>query len=289
MKTGTILNIQRFCTDDGPGIRTTVFLKGCPLRCIWCHNPESQAKRHEIMYDSKKCVACGRCAAVCPRNCHSFDEKHAFGRELCIGCGACAEVCPAKALESYGKCVTADEVYGEVKRDKVFYETSGGGVTISGGEPLFQPEFTAEVLRKCRENGIHTAIETSGFADEKALLTVIEHCDLVLFDIKETDRERHKQYIGVSLTPILENLKLINKNKIPFIIRAPIIPTLNDREAHFNALKAIRESMEFCRGVQIMPYHRIGSYKYELLDKKYICNDVFEPTKEMIEEWGNLI
>ena len=289
MKTGTILNIQRFCTDDGPGIRTTVFLKGCPLRCIWCHNPESQAKRHEIMYDSKKCVACGRCATVCPRNCHSFDEKHIFGRELCIGCGACAEVCPAKALEIYGKCVTADEIYGEVKRDKVFYETSGGGVTISGGEPLFQPEFTAELLRKCRENGIHTAIETSGFADEKALLAVIEHCDLVLFDIKETDRKRHKQYIGVSLTPILENLKLINKNKIPLIIRAPIIPTLNDREPHFNALKAIRESMEFCLGVQIMPYHRIGSYKYELLDKKYICNDVLEPTKEMIEEWGNLI
>lgn len=282
---GKILKIQRFCTDDGPGIRTMVFLKGCPLRCIWCHNPESQAKRCELLYDIKKCVSCGRCVDVCSQNCHSFDINHIFERKMCIGCGACANVCPAKALELYGKSITTDEAYTIIARDKVFYAQSGGGVTISGGEPLFQPNFSAELLKKCRENGIHTAIETSGFADEKALLTVIEHCDIILFDIKETDEKRHKQYTGVSLTPILRNLELINEKKIQFIIRAPIIPTLNDRAAHFNALKAIRDSMKCCQGIEIMPYHRIGSYKYKALNRNYICDAIPEPTKEIIETW----
>ena len=285
MTRGTIFNIQRFCTDDGPGIRTTVFLKGCPLRCIWCHNPESQARQNEILYDKSKCARCGRCTLVCPQKCHSIEKEHIFARQSCIGCGACAEVCPTNALELYGKSVTVDEVFDEIKRDKVFYDTSGGGVTVSGGEPLFQPEFTAELLKTCKENGIHTAIETSGFADRKSLLRVTEHCDFVLFDVKETDDELHKRYTGVSFKPIMESLTVINEKKIPFIIRAPIIPTLNDRASHFEKLKAIRNSMEFCRGIQIMPYHKIGSYKYELMGRDYTCRDIIEPGKEMIATW----
>ena len=198
MISGEIFSIQRFCTDDGPGIRTTVFVKGCPLRCIWCHNPESQAKRNEITYNAEKCVGCGRCAEACPQKCHSFGEKHAFDKSKCIGCGECAKVCPTKALELFGKSITVDEAFEEVARDKVFYETSGGGVTVSGGEPLFQPEFTAELLKRCKENGIHTAIETSGFADEKALLRVIMYCDLIC-SISKKPMNRFTRNIPVRL------------------------------------------------------------------------------------------
>ncbi len=288
MISGKILNIQRFCTDDGPGIRTTVFLKGCPLKCIWCHNPESQSKVSEILYDAKKCIGCGMCRTVCPQNCHSLNTKHLFERSMCIGCGACAEICPAKALELYGKMISVDDVFNVVKRDEFFYRASGGGITVSGGEPLFQPEFTSEILKKCQENEIHTAIETGGFSSETDLRSVIKYCDLVLFDIKETDPELHKRYTGVPLEPILKNLSIINEKGIPFIIRAPIIPTLNDRESHFRFLRSVRNSMESCQGIQIMPYHKIGSYKYGLLDRDYVCNDIPEPTKEKAEAWRKM-
>lgn len=170
-----------------------------------------------------------------------------------------------------------------------FFETSNGGVTISGGEPLYQPEFTSEILRLCKENGIHTAIETSGFAQEKALTAVLSFCDLVLFDIKETNEENHKKFTGVSLTPILKNLHMVNNLGIPFIIRMPIIPGLNDRNEHFSTVKSMSTEMRFCIGVDIMPYHSLGEYKYNLLQREYLLADTVEPDNDTINKWKSNI
>ena len=240
---GRIINITRFCTDDGPGIRTTVFLKGCPLRCLWCHNPESQNPDEEYYINGEK----------------------------------------------IGQTITAEEVFQEIIKDKVFYETSGGGVTISGGEPLYQPEFTTEILRRCKENNIHTAIETSGFAAESTIRKVLKYCDLVLFDIKETDKEKHLEYTGAPLGVVLQNLKTVNDSKVPFVIRLPIIPGMNDRDDHFLKVKDVAGKLAFCRGVEIMPYHKLGEYKYQQLGTDYLCRNVDEPSKEQIRKWEYLL
>lgn len=236
---GRIINITRFCTDDGPGIRTTVFLKGCPLRCLWCHNPESQ----------------------------SPNEEHDINGE------------------KIGTTMSVQEILAEIVRDKVFYETSGGGVTISGGEPLYQPSFTSEILRLCKENNIHTAIETSGYASESAIRKVLQYCDFVLFDIKETDEEKHLEYTGASLGVVLQNLKIVNDTKVPFVIRLPIIPGMNDRDDHFLKVKDVAGKLAFCRDIEIMPYHKLGEYKYRQLGRDYVCQNIEESAKEQVRKW----
>lgn len=289
MEFANCINISRFCTDDGPGIRTTVFLKGCPLRCAWCHNPESQNTDPEIWWEQKACTHCGLCITVCPNGVHSMQEgRHAFDPRACSHCGRCEKICPKGALELVGKPVSTQAVFEEVQKDTVFYRTSGGGMTISGGEPLMQPKFTAELLKLCKRDGIHTAIETSGFASKDALAQVLPYCDLVLFDIKETDEEKHKACTGVSLKPVLENLRHIENAGIPLLLRAPIIPGWNDREEHLLALRKLRESLQHCEGLQIMPYHSIGAYKYEKLQKAYRCKDVLEPDTETITKWRKM-
>ncbi len=289
MKTSEIINITRYCTDDGPGIRTTVFLKGCPLSCAWCHNPESQKPGQEVLYTADKCVACGRCGAVCPQNCHGvIDGRHTFSRDLCLSCGKCAAVCPTQALNMSGCSKGVEEVFEEVARDRVFYDASGGGVTVSGGEPLLQAEFTAALLNLCRQAGIHTAVETSGFGSASALQAVAEQSDLVLFDLKETDGQRHLSYTGVPLDPILANLRLLDSMGVKTVLRLPIIPGWNDWQEHLLRAKEIAASLRNCGGVQIMPYHQLGAYKYAQLGREYRCANVEEPSKESVAAWRKM-
>ena len=280
---GKILKVQRFCTDDGEGIRTTVFLKGCPLRCLWCHNPESQSTMPQLAYDKAKCVGCGRCAETCETRSHIFEEEHKFLRENCIACGKC--ISPAcDALELFGCEMSAEEIIKTALRDKDFYEASGGGVTLSGGEPLSQSDFTLEILREAKAQGINTAVETCGYGDREALKKIAPYVDTFLYDIKETDGERHKKFTGVSNRLILENLKYLSEQGKRIILRCPIIPECNDRDDHFEAIGRLADLDGVCR-VEVEPYHSFGEGKYARLGLSYFQNGKKPPTDEQTEEY----
>lgn len=261
---GTIFDIQRFCVHDGPGIRTTVFFKGCPLRCIWCHNPESQKKKAEIAYYPQKCIGCGGCIAVCPENCHTLAEGHCFDRTNCIACGKCAEACVADSLELLGKTETAEKILKEVLRDRPFYQNSGGGLTVSGGEPLMQSDFLLELLKGAKSEGLHTCLETCGFSSKEVLRETAQYTDLFLFDIKETDDVRHQKLTGVPFTPILENLRYLNSLGAAIILRCPLVPEINDREEHMEKIALLAAELEV-QEVNVMAYHRLGDGKYDAI------------------------
>ncbi len=255
---GNIFNIQRFSTSDGPGIRTVVFLKGCPLSCIWCHNPESKKAGADIFYNPEKCIGCKSCERLCESHRHEFHaDGHIFLRDNCKGCLKCAAECPADALEICGKEMSCADVMSEILRDREFYEQSHGGITLSGGEPLFQYDFSVEVLKKSKEHGLHTAVETSGYC-QRELDEIIRYVDLWLYDIKLISEEEHLKYTGVSNKKILDNLFFLDGTGAKIILRCPIIPNVNLTENHFDGIAALAGKLENLVAIHFEPYHPLG-------------------------------
>jgi pyruvate formate lyase activating enzyme len=265
---GLVFNIQKFSIQDGPGIRTTVFMKGCPLRCPWCSNPEGMGRAPEIMPSERKCIACKQCLEACAPGAISFRaDIREIDWTLCSQCLACAEVCPSHALEVVGKYRTVDETFQILERDRDFYESSGGGVTVSGGEALLQWEFVRELLRKCQGAGLHTALDTTGFCEWEHMRQILQHTDLVLFDVKHTDPVRHREKTGVPNDGILSNLeRAAGITKI--WLRVPVVPGFNDseREMRRTAELAVRVSAE---KVSLLPYHDWARGKYRRLGRNY--------------------
>ena len=282
--TGTVFDLSRYCLQDGPGIRTTVFLKGCPLRCTWCHNPESQSARPEILFSTSQCVNCGACVAACPKGCHTIEGTHVFDRAKCVGCGACAAVCPTEALRLAGRTRTAAEVIREVLKDKVFYNTSGGGMTVSGGEPTVQLDFLEALLVLARRKGLHTAIETCGYAPTRVFERIAPLVDLFLFDYKESAPERHLRFTGVKQDLILENLAYLDRIGKEIILRIPLIPSFNATEEHLYGIAETAKRYRSVRKIEVLPYHPLGVSKEDELgfEKKAEIN---VPDKALLDRF----
>ena len=263
---GIVFDIQRGSIHDGPGIRTTVFLKGCPLRCIWCHNPEAAQPGPQLCFQERRCADCGRCVPACTRGAHFFlNRRHAIHFDRCEACGACVLGCDYSALRIVGSELPAENVMKEVRADIDFYRASGGGITLSGGEPLLQPEFARELLLLCKEAGIHTCVETSGFAAAPIFERTIPYIDLLLFDYKLTDAALHRQYTGVSYELILQNLDTAYRAGVPIVLRCPLIPGINDNDAHLRGIADLNARYPRLQGVEIMPYHNLGISKSQAI------------------------
>ncbi len=292
---GLVFDIQRFSLFDGPGIRTTVFFKGCPLRCLWCHNPEGIDPQAQLLYSAGLCVSCGLCVKACPRGAQAIDKegRHTLDRARCNVCGACVAACPTRALEMAGRSMTAGAVMDEVLKDRLFYTESGGGLTLSGGEPLLQPEFAAALLRAAREEGLHTAVETSGCCSWSRLEAILPLTDLFLYDLKEMDPLRHETFTGVPLKPILDTLSRLSEAGATIVLRLPFIPGCNARPDHIAAVAELaagltgplRQAQGRLAGVDLLPYHRLGEGKRARLGLAETAPAADVPEKETIAGW----
>jgi glycyl-radical enzyme activating protein len=280
-----IFDIQRYSINDGPGIRTTVFFKGCPLRCLWCDNPESQLQVPQLFFFESLCVQCHRCVSACPNEAISIgtDNSVITDRKRCNACGTCTVICPNNARVITGKLMTVEEVLGIIKQDSLFYRNSDGGATASGGEAATQPEFLIELFKRCQEIGIHTALDTTGYVRWDKLKQILSCTDLVLLDIKHIDPAVHRELTGLDNTIILENARKIAKSGKPVWIRYPLVPGCNDSEQNISATGEFVLSLGL-KQIDILPYHRLGKGKYERLDMEYPLPNAQSYSEHQIEQ-----
>lgn len=281
-----IFNIQRFCISDGPGIRTVVFFKGCPLRCLWCHNPEGLSKETQLEYFRHKCVGCGECVYVCPVRAHSINQKgeHVFNRSICTMCGKCANVCLQEALRIVGSTVDVEHIFSTVMKDIDYYKESEGGLTVSGGEPLMQADAVAELFALCKKAGIHTAVDTSAYVAYSCFEKVLPYTDLFMIDLKIMDSELSNRYIRRDNSRILSNFNRIAKEDIDLIVRLPIIKGINDTvENAERSLEYILKAKRL-KYVELLPYHDIGRYKYTALGMEDVQQGMCAPDLKTLDE-----
>lgn len=284
MVAATTINIQKFSVHDGPGIRTTVFLKGCPLKCWWCHNPESQNLSHEILFFEERCTKCCVCIKRCPTKAIELKDNYLImNKNKCDLCGKCSDFCPSNAREYVGKDFTVKELMKEIIKDEAFYDESNGGVTFSGGEPLIYADFLKEVLQGCKTRGIHTAVDTCGYASWESFDKILDKVDLFLYDLKMMNNERHKKYMGVGNKLILENLKKLSDSGCNIFVRMPIIAGINDDDENIN------ESIDFISNlnilqVNLLPFHKMGMDKYKKLNLEYKLSGMEKPSDERMAE-----
>ena len=278
-----VTEIQRFCMHDGPGVRTTVFLKGCPLHCAWCHNPETQAFKPELLFYPNKCIGCAACEAVCPNGVHTVGEKHLIDRAKCVACGLCAKACPSEALEISGRTWTVKELLDVIERDRAFYGAQGG-VTLSGGEPTAQAEGALALLSACRARGISTAIETSGAFPASLCERLVPLVDLFLFDVKDTDDTRHRAYVGASNRPILDNLATLGALGARIRLRCILVNGVNTLPSHYRALAELKARIPGVEGIDLLPYHAYGGSKATLLGLEDQGRTEWIPSEEQLRE-----
>ena len=287
MQSARYIDLKRFAVHDGPGIRTTLFLKGCPLRCLWCHNPESRFPQPELAIHFPKCRFCGSCEHLCPCH-HIHDGQHDFNRASCRACGKCVEACPAEALELFGKSISVEEAAAKLLEDKIFY-ADGGGITLSGGEPLLQSAFCADLLSRMKKEGLHTAVDTCGHVPWNAFEEVLPFTDLFLYDFKCADSEKHRQFTGQGNERILENLRRLDTTGKPIEIRIPLVPQHNFSQEDLQATGAILKPLKHITAVRLLAYHSLARSKFLAVGHPDTMPNVPSPTCEDLEDAATLL